>query len=328
MITVSALRAPSRLALLGAATAALALAGFAASRVRTRAAEARNPAPGRIIDAGGVRLHVMQQGSGPDVLLIHGALMQASEMMLALGDALHGYRVTAIDRPGHGWSDRRRRPSVQDQAELFHEAAIELGLKSPVIVGHSLGGAVALAYGERYAHEISGVVAVAPLAFPAWGAAHIGRAIRGAPVLGPALSNTTLALGDPYTVRAVLPLVFNPQKPTAAFKDAIDRDMLSRPHAMVADGADFIGAARDLQKLKGRYADYPAALHIVGGDKDRILKSTRQAQRLARAVPNARLTLRPGLGHMVHHFAPEAVAAAVADVRSRSLADLAPPLAA
>jgi pimeloyl-ACP methyl ester carboxylesterase len=328
MMISSAIRAPSRLATLAAATVALGAVGFASSRVRTGRAEARNPAPGRMIDAGGVRLHVMQQGSGPDVLLIHGAAMMASEMMLALGDALHGYRITAIDRPGHGWSDKRRRPSVQDQAELFHEAAIELGLKSPVIVGHSLGGAVALAYGERYADEISGVVAVAPLAYPAWGLAHVGRAIRGAPLLGPLLSNTNLALADPYGLRAILPLIFNPQKPTPAFKATIDPDMLSRPHAMVADGADFVVASRDLQKLQRRYGQYPAPLHIVAGDKDRILEPSRQAEKLARAVPGARLTLRPGLGHMVHHFAPEAVSNAVADVRTRSLAANAPSLAA
>lgn len=327
-MTLSAVRAPSRLATLAAATVALGAVGFASSRVRTHRAEARNPAPGRMIDAGGVRLHVMQQGSGPDVLLIHGAVMMASEMMLALGDALHGYRVTAIDRPGHGWSDKRRRPSIQDQAELFHEAAIELGLKSPVVVGHSLGGAVALAYGERYPDEVSGVVAVAPLAYPGWGLAHIGRAIRGAPLLGPLLSNTNLALADPYAVRAVLPLVFSPQKQPPAFKAAIDPDMLSRPQAMVADGADFIAASRDLQRMQHRYADYPAPLHVVAGDKDHILKSSRQAERLARAVPGARLTLRPGLGHMIHHFAPEAVSVAVADVRTRSVGVQTPALAA
>lgn len=302
-----------------AGTGALAAAGLIASRVMNRTVQKRSPPSGRFVEVGGTRLHVLQRGSGPDVLLIHGAVMVADEMMLALGEALPGYRLTAIDRPGHGHSDKRRRPSIHDQAQLLHAAALELGLRSPVVVGHSLGGAVALAYGEQFLHDVSGVVAVAPLAYPGWGLAHLGRAIRGVPLLGPALSNTSLALSDPAMLRAVLPLIFSPQKPPATFRKTIDIDLLSRPYAMVADGADFTRASLDLQKMSRRYAAYPAPLHVVFGDKDRILKPARQGERLARAVSGAQLTRVPGKGHMVHHFAPQAVRAAIAEVRARSL---------
>jgi len=310
-----------------AGTLGVAASGLIVSRVLTRAAERRNPAPGRTLDVNGTKLHALQQGSGPDVLLIHGAAMMASEMVLALGDALSGYRVTAIDRPAHGWSDKRRQPSINDQAELFHAAAAQLGLRAPVLVGHSLGGAVALAYADRFADDISGVVAVAPLAYPGWGPAHLGRAVRGAPVLGPLLSNTTLGLFDRPMMRGVMRLIFSPQKPTAAFRETIDVDLLARPGPMVADGADFVRASLDLRTLSKRYADFPAPLHVVVGERDRILKPKRQGLRLAETAPHARLTQVPGKGHMVHHFAPEAVAAAVAEVRERSRPE-APALAA
>jgi pimeloyl-ACP methyl ester carboxylesterase len=311
-----------------AATGALAVAGLLKSKLQTRAVKRRSPAPGRFVEANGVRLHVVQQGAGPDVLLIHGAAMAAPEMLLALGDALPGYRLTAIDRPGHGWSDKRSRPSIHEQAELFHAGARELGLRSPVVVGHSLGGAVALAYGERYADDTSGVVAIAPLAYPGWGPAHLGRAIRGAPVLGPLLSNTNLALSDPAMLRAVLPLIFSPQKVPPALGRTLDIDILTRPSAMVADGADFTRASLDLSKLSRGYATYPVPVHVVVGSKDRILKPARQGERLAAAIPVARLSVEEGLGHMVHHFAPDAVRRAIADVRARSLEASAPAMAA
>ena len=311
-----------------AGTGALAATGLVSSRVLNAKTKTRSPAPGRFIEVDGARLHVLQQGSGPDVLLIHGAAMMAVEMVAALGEALSGYRITAIDRPGHGYSARARRPSIKDQAALFHGAAVQLGLRSPVVVGHSLGGSVALAYGAAFADEIAGVVAVAPLAYPGWGPAHIGRAIRGAPVLGPLLSNTTLAVTDPFMMRAVMRPVFAPQKPSATFKAAVDIDLLSRPSAMVADGADFTRASFDLEVLSRGYRRYPAPLHVVVGRKDRILNPARQGERLVRAVPGARLTVRPELGHMVHHFAPDAVRTAIADVRQRSLAFHAPALAA
>jgi pimeloyl-ACP methyl ester carboxylesterase len=302
-----------------AGTAVLAAAGFVSGRLRTRAAETRSPPAGRMLEVEGARLHVLQHGSGPDVLLIHGMAMMAAEMMLALGKAFPGQRVTAIDRPAHGHSGKRRRPSLDRQVELLHAAVVELGLKTPVVVGHSLGGAVALAYGERFPDEVSGVVAVAPLAYPGWGPAHIGRAIRGAPVLGPLLSNTTLALADPAVMRAAVPMIFSPQKAPEGFREAVDVDLLARPSAMVADGADFTRASFAVAGLSKRYGRYPVPVHVVLGDKDPILKPARQGLRLAKAMPAARLTVRSGLGHMVHHFAPEAVAVAVADVRTRSL---------
>lgn len=308
---------PTKLTTVLAGVTLLAAAGWVVARSTTRRAERLNPPRGRYLSVDGVDLHVMQQGSGPDVLLIHGAAMMGAEMMLALGDAFPGQRVTAIDRPGHGHSAKRRRPSVVDQAELLHRAAAQLGLLKPVVVGHSLGGAVALAYGERYPEDVAGVVAIAPLAYPGWGPAHLGRAVRGAPLLGPALSNTTLGLTDAAMMRGAMRLIFSPQKPTESFKREVSVGLLSRPSAMVADGADFMRASIDLEDLSRRYAEYPAPLHVVVGDKDHVLQPKRQGLRLAEASPDIRLTVRPGLGHMVHHFAPEAVTAAVDDVRAR-----------
>jgi pimeloyl-ACP methyl ester carboxylesterase len=305
----------SNLLLFAGAFGVAAAAGFLVSRATGKVVAKRSPARGRFIQVDGAWLHVLQQGSGPDVLLIHGAAMLADEMMLALGHAFPGQRVTAVDRPGHGHSSRRRRPSIADQARLLHQAAAELGLERPVIVGHSLGGAVALSYGEQFPDDVSGVVAVAPLAYPGWGPAHLGRALRGAPVLGPVLSNTVQALVDPLMMRAVMRLIFSPQKPTPAFKQTVDVGLLARPHAMVADGGDFVRASLDLEPLSRRYGTFPAPLHVIVGEQDRILKPARQGKRLAQAVPGAGLTVLPGSGHMLHHFAPQAVTAAVAAVR-------------
>jgi pimeloyl-ACP methyl ester carboxylesterase len=119
------------------------------------------------------------------------------------------------------------------------------------------------------------------------------------------LSNTTLALTDPAMMRGAMHLIFSPQKPTAAFKAAIDVGLLSRPAAMVADGADFVRASLDLQRLSKRYDAFPAPLHVVVGSKDHVLNAGRQGERLARTAPGARLTRLAGLGHMVHHFAPK-----------------------
>jgi pimeloyl-ACP methyl ester carboxylesterase len=211
---------------------------------------------------------------------------------------------------------------------VINAAVRQLGLTRPVIVGHSLGGAVALAYGALFPEEVSGVVAVAPMAYANWGVGHLGFGLRAIPVLGPVLSNTLLALTDPLKTRAAARLIFSPQKPTASFKERVPVSLSSRPSALAADGADFIGASWDLRRLGRVFDAYPAPVHIVVGSKDRVLKPSRQAERMARALKGAGLTTVEGAGHMVHHVAPEAVLAAIEDVRTRAPSLLRDPLAA
>src|SRR3954462_15319056 len=93
--------------------------------------EARYPPRGRFVEIGGRRLHVIEAGPKDraplgTVVILHGASGSAAEPFLALGRRLAGhYRVLAIDRPGHGWSDRiagKAAASPIRQAALIAEA--------------------------------------------------------------------------------------------------------------------------------------------------------------------------------------------------------------
>ena len=96
-------------------------------------------------------------GSGPDLVLIHGAGGNLREFTFDLaGQLTDRYRVIAFDRPGHGWTDRlpgygglgsTKGESPMEQAALLQKAAAKLGVQRPIVVGHSYGGAVALAWG-------------------------------------------------------------------------------------------------------------------------------------------------------------------------------------
>lgn len=311
-------RSLSRTPILLAGVAALAVGGFVFGATRARKAEGLHPPVGDFVQVDGVRLHYRQAGEGQDVILIHGALMQMDEPWAALGDALAARgRVTAFDRPNHGFSHGPMYASPERQAAAIHAAAVELGLQRPVIVGHSLGGAVALAYGALYPDDTAGVVAVSPMAYPGWGPGHLQRGIRAIPLLGPLLSRTLLAWTDPLLVRAGVKFIFSPQKTPAGFSKVVGLDLLARPRAMTADGADFILASASLQGLSKSWAAYPVPLHVVVGGKDRVLQPERQGERLAKAVPDAALTVRAELGHMLHWFAPEAVVEAVHEVLAR-----------
>lgn len=307
---------PTRTVSLAAGLALASLLGLAVGKARARNAERRNPARGEMVGEKGSRLHYVQQGSGPDLVLIHGAAVTFEDMR-PLIDALAGeYRVTAFDRPGHGYSDAApHHASPVLQAERLRSAVQMLGLKQPVVLGHSLGGTVALAYGSAFPREIQGVVALAPLSYPGWGPGHLGPMLHALPLIGPLLSHTLFALTDPLLMRLAPRLMFAPQSPTQAFKAGVPMALVSRPVSMRADGAEMIEASKELMSHRRRYEAFGAPVQILVGERDKVLKPARQALRLSRDLPEAGLTVLPGVGHMLHHFEADAVRRAVAKVR-------------
>src|SRR6056297_3035941 len=70
-------------------------------------ARAETPPAGDIIDIDGVPVHYKVMGSGPDLILIHGASGNLSDFTLGFTDRLTDrYRVILFDRPGLGWTGR------------------------------------------------------------------------------------------------------------------------------------------------------------------------------------------------------------------------------
>ena len=101
----------------------------------------------RALQAGGRRISALEWGgAGQPVLLLHGITSSAHAWWRAAATlAQRGYHVYALDMPGHGQSDETDDHRIEAQAALVSEAAAPLGLERPHLIGHSWGGAVALA---------------------------------------------------------------------------------------------------------------------------------------------------------------------------------------
>jgi pimeloyl-ACP methyl ester carboxylesterase len=267
-------------------------------------------------DVGVVGLAHAQVGHGKDVVLIHGAMTCLDDMALALFSTLQDeFRVTAFDRPGHG-----RNPATTltgtpwRQAEAVRRAAQALGLNPPVVVGHSFGGAVALAYALRYPDACAGVVALAPIAFPEGRLEHLLFGPRAG--LGPLgfWSRTLGAMVDPILLPLLWRAMFLPQAMPARFAKAFPFALAGRPAQTWAEGQDAVLLAPGLAWNAAGYAACSTPIHIFAGDRDPVVNPAVHAARAVRALPNARLTTLPGLGHMIHHFAQPAIAQAIRDL--------------
>lgn len=97
-----------------------------------------------------LNINYIQYGEGKDILLLHG-WGQNIEMMKPLGDNFSDRcRITILDLPGFGESDEPKEPwNISMYSNLLEEFVRELGIKKPIIMGHSFGGRVAIRYSSN-----------------------------------------------------------------------------------------------------------------------------------------------------------------------------------
>jgi pimeloyl-ACP methyl ester carboxylesterase len=137
------------------------LAAFAGyDRYAESRLQAAYPPPGQFVQVGSARMHYICAGSGEPTLVlaagVGGGALDWSEVMPALAQE---HRVCAFDRLGQDWSDPAPQPrEFASAADELHAALEQLEITKPVLVGHSLGGALAQLYAARY--PVAGLVLV------------------------------------------------------------------------------------------------------------------------------------------------------------------------
>jgi pimeloyl-ACP methyl ester carboxylesterase len=123
------------------------------------------PAPGRLVDVGGYRLHIHCVGQGgPTVVLDHVGATSSAQWALIQPEIAGTTRVCAYDRAGFGWSDRATTPrDAQQKALELHTLLTNAGERGPyVLVGHSHGAFVVRMYAAAYPDDVAGLALVDP----------------------------------------------------------------------------------------------------------------------------------------------------------------------
>ena len=121
------------------------------------------PAGGEYISLHGKEIHYFEQpGQGVPVVMIHGQPGSHKDFDPVVAE-LPGVHLISIDRPGFGWSKGGWLP-YQEQIDVVHELLSALKLAPAVLVGHSLGGTLALGVARRYPQDVASLILVAPAA--------------------------------------------------------------------------------------------------------------------------------------------------------------------
>ncbi len=266
------------------------------------------------------RVHAIVRGEGPDLVMIHGANGNARDFSFDLIDRLaEEFRVIALDRPGFGFSDAFDRPdSPVMQADILRAAAAQIGVEQPIILGHSYGGAVALAWALRAGDDVAGLTLLAPASHPWPG--ELGLWYRlSASALGQHLVLPLVArLAPRRSVERALEGVFHPDLVPEGYLDHLGFDLTMRREQLTLN-------AQQVDSLKGHleamYPGYPALtlpIEIVHGRADKTVGLQFHSERLEAEVESARLTRINAMGHMPHHADPERVAEAIRRTAQRA----------
>ncbi len=289
------------------AAAAAALAGTAvAVNWQARRMERKYPPIGKFVTVNGVRLHYVEAGEGPPVVLLHGNASMLNDVALSLLEPLSKkYRVIAFDRPGFGYSERPRNRvwSPEAQATLMRDAFKALGLDRPVIYGHSFGAVVVMAFAIHHPEDVRGVVAASGYYYPARRLDAAIAWMNELPVIGPVLRNTLTPVEGLLLGRLAVRLLFDPAPVSPAYR-YFPAGLALRPEQLRAAAEDGTTLRAWAKRSEELYRDIRVPVTVVSGDGDRVVSYQAHALPLSREVPGARLRLVPGSGHMVHHTRP------------------------
>jgi pimeloyl-ACP methyl ester carboxylesterase len=281
----------------------------------------------RDIKANGVRLRVAETGEGPSLVLLHGLFMDHTTwdpMSEALGKQ---FRVVAPDLPGFGQSEKPPESRFPYGINAFADAVVDLyaGLElgRAIMVGHALGGAVAITLAARHPELISRLVLIDALCY----SAPLGLASRVA--LAPLVGG----------------FAFKQLWGKSAFKAYFKESYLSRdariPSARLdgyyesfntpaarASALSTLRATQDTRAVVAHIARISTPTLVIWGSEDTLYPAA-LGQRMSREIPHAGFHL-VGAGHAPHEERPAEVVEAIlrfctAAPRAESARASAPP---
>ncbi|MEL6571118.1 MAG: alpha/beta hydrolase [Pseudomonadota bacterium] len=317
-----------------AAVAASAVLTGCVSAKRTADAEAAFPPVGQFVEVDGAKVHYVQKGAGPHVVLLHGAGGNLREFTFDLmGRLTDRYTVTAFDRPGLGYTDRL--PTVakgalavegdppMDQAAFLRDAAAQIGIADPIVVGHSFGGIVAMAWANAGLDQdspvnASAVVSYAGVSMPWPGELGSYYTLNGSRFGGAVIIPLISAFATTDRVENAVASIFAPDPVPDGYIAHIGAPLAVRQETFRANVRQVNTLRPHVVEMSARYPELTLPIEIIHGTADKTVPINVHPEELIKIAPSARLTPLDGIGHMPHHADPEAAVAAIDRAATRA----------
>ena len=260
----------------------------------------------RFVDAGGLRWHVQQTGSGPVILLIHGTGASTHTWREVMPLLAETYSVLAVDLPGHGFTDSvsAGRSSIAGMSACLTELLRVLQIEPSYCVGHSAGAVVLCRMALDRQIAPRAIVSINGAFLPLAGAAGvlfspIARLLAGSSLLPRLLAWRGV---NPASVARVI----------AGTGSRLNAEGLALYTRLVRNPKHVAGALGmmgnwDLYAFERELPALMTPLVLIVGENDRTVPP-HQALIVKRRVAAAEVHRLPGLGHLAHEEQPELVA--------------------
>lgn len=257
---------------------------------QTRAALRNAGLHARLVASPAGRQCVFVGGSGPPLVLLHGAGDQAGTWSKVVGALVEGHTLIVPDLAGHGRSEPGTGPIEAAQVLAGVEAVVAqfCAGRPATVVGNSLGGWMAMLLAHRHPDWVDTVVAIN------------GGAITGSNEHARVLPQTR------QEAREAMAQVRDPGSPPVPdfVLDDVIRQARTGPLARFAATATTMGEFT----LDGKLAELQTPVHLVWGESDRLIPLD-YAQRMLAELPGAQLVTIPRCGHVPQVECPEALLA-------------------
>ncbi len=263
----------------------------------------------RFVDAGGLRWHVQRMGTGPVCLLVHGTAA-STHSWRGFAPLLAGrYTVLMPDLPGHGFTGTPpvARLGLDGMADALAALLAELDASPDVVIGHSAGAAILAQLCVSGRLQPRRLVSLNGALLPFGGAAGVlfspmARMVAGLPFLPSVVS---WRAREPAAVRRLI----------ASTGSTIDAEGVSLYGRLLEHPGHIAAVVQmmarwDLRALEQALPTLRTPVTLVVGERDKAVLP-RDADRLARLIPDSTLVRLPGLGHLAHEEDPAGVARAV-----------------
>ena len=230
-----------------------------------------------------------QEGDGetPPVVLIHGAGGTHLHWPAQIR-RLPGYRVYALDLPGHGQSEGRGYQTIEAYCQSILEWLASINIFRAVFVGHSMGGAIALTLAHQYPEHVI-----------ALGLVGTGARLRVAPMIMENAANPTTF---PVAINTIIERAFGPDADSRLVELAAQRMLTIRPAVLHGDfvACNAFDLMESIRKIR-----FPSL--VICGQDDQ-LTPVRYSQYLADQISRAEISIIPNAGHMVMLEQPQTAA--------------------
>lgn len=263
---------------------------------------------GRHIPVQGTPIRVLQEGQGRDVLFIHGSPGSVEDWAPVMRALAGSFRVTAFDRPGHGFSGDTGEYSFSHNADVALAVIDALKLEHVIVVGHSYGGAIALAMATRAPAGVDAYVVLDSATYTQGRKVDATLRLLGVPVFGLGFATLVGPMVGPKKIEKGIREQFVGSPPEGFVP--LRLRIWGTPKVMHAIAAETIGAAAGLAAQSPRYPGIKKPVYVVAEADSEFRRAT--AEHLGRDIAGSSIELLHGTGHYVQ---VEKTAEVVATIR-------------